>query len=111
MTQRSLESNCFSRSRYRRVSRSDVSWRVSIQRDRCDNGAKAMSWSFAGRECDAFAVRTNRSPSGPAGWDIDTGSHRVAGATDEAGENLRGPVRRSYNGAIELRQLPAAVSR
>jgi hypothetical protein len=38
------------------------------------------------------------------------GSQRVAGATVDGGENFRGPTRRSYRGAIELRQLPAAVS-
>ena len=51
------------------MSRSEVSWRVSIQRDNCDNGAKAMSWSLAGRECEpgSVAVRMKRSRTGAAG--------------------------------------------
>src|ERR1700722_17732306 len=94
-----------------RVRRSDVSCRVSIQRDSCDNGAKAMSWSLAGTARFALGVRTKRSFAGSARSPSDAGSHREAGATDAGGKNLRGPARRSYKGAIEFRQLPAAVSR
>src|ERR1700722_19786091 len=68
-----------------------------------------MSSSLAGSGRRSFAVRMKRSCSGPPGWASDAGCHRVAGGT--LGKNLRGPTRRSYKGAIELRQLPAAVSR
>jgi len=39
------------------------------------------------------------------------GFHRLAGASPGSSVTLRGPVRRSYNGAIETRQLPAACAR
>src|ERR1700677_3960003 len=111
MTQFSLGLKRCRRSRYKRVRRCDVSWRVSIHRDRSGNGAKAISWSSLGRACCPFALRMKRSRAVPAGCPGNVGSQRVAGATDAGGKNLRGPVRRSYRGAIDLRQLPAACSR
>src|SRR6185295_19031410 len=40
-----------------------------------------------------------------------TGFHRVAGATSGSIVTLRGPTRRSSSGAIDRRQLAAAISR
>jgi hypothetical protein len=70
-----------------------------------------MSSSLEGSDRRGSAVRMKRSLAGPAGCATNDGSQRVAGDAEDGGENLRGPTRRSYNGAIELRQLPAAVSR
>ncbi len=39
------------------------------------------------------------------------GFHRLAGASPGSSATLRGPVRRSYSGAIDTRQLPAACAR
>ena len=39
------------------------------------------------------------------------GFHRLAGASPGSSATLRGPVRRSYSGAMETRQLPAACAR
>ena len=74
-----------------------------------------MSSSVAGRAPDAAGVRIKRSLAGPANspgaFPGNDGFHCDAGATEDAGKNLRGPVRRSYKGAIALRQFPAACSR
>jgi hypothetical protein len=93
------------------VSRSDVSCFCSIHRDNCVTGAKAMSASVAGSGVvAALRLRTNKSRVGPASPE-SAGFQRVAGATSAPSATFRGPVRRSSSGAIDLRQLPAAIWR
>ena len=94
------------------VSRSDVSLRCSIQRDSCVTGAKAMSASFGRqrRRRRPCCARSDRAP-GPIARPRSTGFQRVAGATSASSATLRGPTRRSSNGAIDVRQLAAAISR
>ena len=94
-----------------RVSRSEVSFRPSIQRDRRHTGAKAMSSSFPGREPGSAEARTKRSRDGPTFMPGSTGSHTVAGASASSSAIFRGPVRRSMSPAMEVRQLSAAICR
>src|SRR5258708_25175238 len=69
-----------------------------------------MSSSAAGSGLRSFIERMNRSRSGPTVCPA-AGSQRDHGATEVSSASLRGPVRRSYRGARELRQLPAACDR
>src|SRR5713101_2003223 len=95
-----------------RVSRSEPSARDWIQRERSRTPAKAISSS---RNGISFAIPladlTNRSRSGPTFTPGMAGSHRLAGAIAGSSATRRGPVRRSYSGAIDTRQLPAACAR
>src|ERR1022692_2744954 len=70
-----------------------------------------MSASVAGSCPGSFLVRINRSRAGPRLWPGKTGSHCELGARDGSNPTLRGPVRRSYSGAMVVRQLPAATAR
>ena len=70
-----------------------------------------MSVSLSGTGSCPTGVRVKRSLAGRVFWSESRGFHEVAGATEGPGENFRGPVRRSYNGAIVFRQLPAAMLR
>ena len=56
-------------------------------------------------------LRTNRSRAGPAVTPGSSGFQRVAGASVGSSATLRGPVRRSSSGAIDVRQLAAAILR
>src|SRR3954451_23097780 len=93
------------------VSRSDVSDRCSIHRERLVTGANAMSASLAGSGVAAAALRTKRSRAGPVDPATNAGFHCVAGETLASIAIFRGPTRRSSSGAIDCRQLAAAISR
>src|SRR5216683_7989382 len=93
------------------VRRSDVSLRVSIQRDSRVTGANAMSSSRAGSGPGSILLRTNRLRSGPADLPGSAASQWDQGANSASSATLRGPTRRSYSGAIALRQLAAASLR
>ncbi len=94
-----------------RVRRSELSLRVSIQRESLLTGAKAISASLMGSGPGSAAERTKRSRPGPAVMPGRTGFHCVAGAIVDSIATLRGPVRRSYTEARVRRQLEAAMSR
>src|SRR3954454_4304035 len=94
-----------------RVRRSEVSCRDWIQPESRVSGANAISVSLSGSGSCPIGVRVNRSFAGKVFCRESRGFHEVAGATEGPGENFRGPVRRSYNGAIVFRQLPAAILR
>ena len=83
------------------VSRSDVSWRDSIQRDSCVTGAKAIASSEAGSGAPASSDRTNRSRDTGCATPGSIGFQSVAGASVAAIATFRGPVRRSRYGAID----------
>src|SRR5579884_2565844 len=70
-----------------------------------------MSRSLAGSAATGPSLRTKRSCAGPFESPGNTGSQRDAGAISGAGAYFRVPVRRSYSGAMVLRQLAAAISR
>src|SRR5688500_1508521 len=93
------------------VRRSEVSFFCSIQRDNCVTGANAMSASVAGNGNDSLVLRTNVSRAGPELSPASTGFQRVAGASSGSKAIFRGPTRRSRSGAIDRRQLIAAISR
>src|SRR3954447_5186645 len=93
------------------VRRSDVSAFSSIHRDSWVTGANAMSVSSAGSATRCPGLRTNASREDPWGAPPINGFHLVAGATSGPSATLRGPTRRSNNGAIDRCQLPAAMSR
>src|SRR5262252_470817 len=93
------------------VSRVDVSFFVSIQRDSLVTGANAMSSSDDGTGSDCEDERTNRSRAGPIFSLGSAGFHFVPGATLGSIGTLRGPARRSSKKAIDVRQLEAAISR
>ncbi len=92
------------------VRRSDVSFFCSIHRERCVTGAKAMSTSLAGNGGGSSWPRTNASRVG-TDWPGSTGFHRVAGAVSDSSSTFRGPTRRSSSGAIDRRQVSAAIFR
>ena len=92
------------------VRRSDVSFFCSIQRDRCVTGAKAISASLAGSGGGSSWLRTKASRVG-TNCPGSTGFHRVAGATSGSSATFRGPTRRSSSGAIDRRQVSAAIFR
>src|SRR5258706_8314252 len=94
-----------------RVSRSEVSALVSIQRESFVTGAKAISASLSGSGWYTALLRMKRSRAGPAWMPGSSGFQTVAGETLPASATLRGPVRRSSIAAIEVRQLFAAISR
>src|SRR5579872_7548686 len=102
------------------VRRVDVSLRVSIQRESWVTGAYAMSASFVGSGPGSTALRTKWSRVGCRGspasvgplaaeTEIDDGCQRVAGASVGSSAIFFGPVRRSSNAAIEVRQLLAII--
>src|SRR5437867_6159081 len=93
------------------VRRSEVSCFRSIQRDSAVTGEKAMSASLEGSGTAALGLRTNASRAGPAASRVRAGFHRVAGATCGSNVIFLGPTRRSRSGAIDCRQLAAAISR
>ena len=93
------------------VRRSDERAFPSIQRDSCVTGANAISASLDGRGLESLLLRTNWSRVGPGRAAASTGFQRVAGAICESSGTFRGPVRRSSCGAIDRRQLAAAISR
>src|SRR5882724_4808381 len=93
------------------VRRSEVSFFCSIQRDSCVTGEHAMSASLVGNGTASLLLRTNVSRDGPEFSPASTGSQRVAGATPGSSVIFRGPTRRSRSGAIDCRQLAAAISR
>src|SRR5882672_1079884 len=93
------------------VSRSDVSCFRSIQRESFVTGACAMSASLAGNGTVSLALRTNVSRVGPDLSPASSGFQRVAGATSGSSAIFLGPTRRSRSGAIDCRQLAAAISR
>src|SRR4051812_18534966 len=89
------------------VSRSDVSFRVSIQRDSCATGAKAIASSDEGNG-SSLNERTKWSRVGPDVIPGSVGFHKVAGASESASETFRGPVRRSRYCASDVRHEEAA---
>jgi hypothetical protein len=93
------------------VSRSEVSFRCSIHRERRVTDANAMSSSLCGSGPASIVLRTNRSRAGPASGGLRMGFQRVAGASADSSVIFRGPVRRSSRGAIDCRQLAAAIWR
>src|ERR1700760_3332891 len=93
------------------VSCSEVSLRVSIQRDSRVTGANAMSSSLVGTGPGSTLLRTNTLRSGPAGFPGSAASQWDQGANSGSSATLRGPTRRSYSGAIALRQLATASLR
>jgi hypothetical protein len=93
------------------VSRSDVSFLASIQRESCATEAKAMSASLAGSGASAAVERTKCSLVATAGSFEVSGCQTVAGARVSSSASLRGPVRRSNSAASDVRQLFAAISR
>src|ERR1700676_5011472 len=93
------------------VSRSDVSLRVSIHRDSRVTGANAISSSLVGSGPGSILLRTNALRAGPAGLPGSAASQWDQGASSGSSETLRGPTRRSYSGAIPLRQLATASLR
>src|SRR6185436_18172774 len=93
------------------VRRSDEICFRSIQRDKTPTGANAMSASLAGSATTSPLLRTNRSRAGPGLGAVNTGFQRVAGASSGSSAIFFGPVLRSRSGAIERRQLAAAISR
>src|ERR1700678_702934 len=92
------------------VSRSDVSWRFSIQRESRVTGAKAMSSSFLGSGPGSILLRINKLRSGPAGCPGRAACVCDQGANAASSATLRGPTRLSYSGAIPLRQLATTCS-
>src|SRR5579862_1889255 len=70
-----------------------------------------MSASLAGTGPGSLTLRTKRSRAGPADSPGRAGFQRVAGAFAGSSATLRGPVRRSRYGAMDDRQLAAAISR
>src|SRR5438034_4680985 len=90
---------------------SEVSVFCSIQRDSCVTGEIAMSASLVGNGIASFLLRTNVSRVGPELSPASTGFQRVAGAMCGSSAIFRGPTRRSGGGAIDCRQLAAAISR
>ena len=74
-------------------------------RTRCPRRAPAAA---PRRRCDAHEA-VARGPTVDARG--GAGFHCVAGASVRSSATLRGPVRRSYSGAIDCRQLPAACAR
>ena len=93
------------------MSRSDVSFFDSIQRDSCVTGANAIASSDAGSGDASGFDRTNRSRGDPAGTPGNIGFQSVAGASVAAIATFRGPVRRSRYGAIALRHESTACCR
>src|SRR3954465_1095653 len=93
------------------VSRSDVSLRDSIQRDSCVTGAYAIAASDDGIGRCSSRERTKRSLSAGTVTPGNTGFHTVPGTSLAVIATLRGPVRRSRYGAIEVRPHAAACSR
>src|SRR6201994_2514545 len=93
------------------VSCSEVSLRVSIQRDSRVTGANAMSSSLVGSGPGSILLRTNMLRSGPAALPGSAASQWDQGANSASSATLRGPTRRSYSGAIALRQLTTASLR
>src|SRR5512140_856791 len=67
-----------------------------------------MSSSLAGSLPAAALLRTKRLRAGPTASPGRAGFHWLAGATVGSSATLRGPVRRSYSGASDTRQLVAA---
>src|SRR5438046_4040752 len=70
-----------------------------------------MSASLVGNGIASFLLRTNVSRVGPELSPASTGFQRVAGAICGSSAIFRGPTRRSRSGAIDCRQLAAAISR
>ena len=93
------------------VSRSDVIFLSAIHRDSCVTGANAIASSVDGSAVESLFERTNRSCAGPTGSPVSAGFHRVAGAMVASSGTFRGPTRRSRYGAIDERQLAAAICR
>ena len=93
------------------VNRSDVICFRSIQRDKRVTGANAMSASFAGNGTVSPLLRTNVIARRARARAVNTGFQRVAGATSGSSAIFRGPILRSRSGAIDRRQLAAAISR
>src|SRR5258708_7698882 len=100
------------------VSRSDVSFRDSIQRDSCVTGAKAIASSDDGSGALSVGDRTNRSVDGDArtlpceyGFTGNIGFQIVAGKSVASSATFRGPMRRSRYGASDVRHESAACRR
>ena len=93
------------------VNRSELSAFCSIQRESLVTGENAISVSLDGNASLSPWLRTNRSRSGWLLPPMRAGRHSVAGETDGSSATLRGPVRRSSSGAIDVRQLAVAISR
>src|SRR5512138_3450088 len=70
-----------------------------------------MSASFDGSGTSVVDERTNRSAAVGRSSLEASGIHRVAGGSVSSSASLRGPVRRSINAAIDVRQLFVAISR
>src|SRR4051812_2151354 len=70
-----------------------------------------MSSSLVGSLPAGAVPRTKRLPAGPTVSPGRAGFHWLAGATVGSSATLRGPVRRSYSGASDTRQLAAAWAR
>ena len=72
-------------------------------------GEKATA-SLVGSGDGSPVLRTNCVRAGPGPWPASMGFQRVAGARCGSNVIFRGPTRRSSSGAIDCRQLAAAVS-
>src|SRR5882672_2077820 len=70
-----------------------------------------MSASLVGNGTASLLLRTNASRVGPELSPASSGFQRVAGATSGSSAIFLGPTRRSRSGAIDCRQLAAAISR
>lgn len=70
-----------------------------------------MSSSLDGSGPGSALLRTNLSCDGPVGCPPMSAFHTVAGASVASSASLRGPVRRSINAAMDVRQLFAAIAR
>src|SRR5215475_9833419 len=92
-----------------RVSRSDVIFFVSIQRERCVTGEKAIASSLFDNSGTAL-VLTKRSRLGPTFNPGSAGFQLEYGTTEAGNSTLCGPTRRKYTSDKFPRQLAAACS-
>src|SRR5581483_11906953 len=93
------------------VRRSEVSLCCSNQRESLVTGANAMSSERDGNCPGSSLLRVNWLCLGRICSPERAGFHRLAGERVGSSDILRGPLRRSYNAAILLRQLFAATLR
>src|SRR5271156_1495045 len=94
-----------------RVSLSELSCLLSIQRESWVTVAKAMSSSLAGIETPSAWLRTNRSCATPYFTPGIIGPHFVAGDHEDSAVSFRGPTLRSYTDASVLRHVEATIAR
>src|ERR1051326_151946 len=93
------------------VSRSEVSFCDSIQRESCVTGEKAIASSDDGKGLSSDVDLTNVCSKRATVTSGIMGFHKVAGPSVAAIETFRGPVRRSRYGASDVRHESAACCR